>query len=69
MTMHATIDLAPHPVLGDIARFLADAPMSETEFGLAALGDPNLIRQLRAGRDPRRGTVARIRNYIAMGEG
>ncbi|WP_419828186.1 hypothetical protein [Sphingomonas sp.] len=58
----------PHPVLGEIARFLAATGCTASRFGVEALGDPNLVRELRQGRDMRRATLARIRRYIAEGD-
>ena len=50
---------------------MIDAHLSQTgtgaaAFGLAAVGDPNFVRNLRAGREPRRKTVQRV--LAALGE-
>ena len=55
----------PHPILGEIAVFLAEQGIPDWEFGLVAIGDPNLVRQLRAGRDLRRSTASRVRAFMA----
>lgn len=54
----------PHPLLGEIARWLATYRMAESTFGYEATGDPNLMRQLRQGREPRRRTIERVRRYM-----
>jgi hypothetical protein len=38
--------------------------MSPTRFGREAVGDPNLIAQLRDGREPRAATVQKILDYL-----
>lgn len=42
--------------------------MTPTKFGREALGDPNLVAQLRQGRQLRTATVKRILNYLAASE-
>jgi hypothetical protein len=53
------------PVLAEIDAFIAEAGMSETRFGCLAIGDPNLVGQLRDGRDPRSKTVLILQGFIA----
>lgn len=43
--------------------------IAPTSFGRAALGDPRLMRDLRAGRCPRPATEARLRAYLHEREG
>jgi hypothetical protein len=38
--------------------------MSASAFGMEALGDPALVYEMRQGREPRRATRARIREFI-----
>lgn len=38
--------------------------MSPTRFGRESIGDPNLIAQLRDGREPRSATLRRIIDYL-----
>jgi hypothetical protein len=38
--------------------------MSPTRFGREAVGDPNLISQLKDGRELRAATAQRIRDYL-----
>lgn len=52
-------------LLREIERHLRASAMSATRFGRDALGDPRLVHDLRAGREPRPATVARIRAFIA----
>ena len=53
------------PLLGDIEQYLSDSGMSATAFGVATVNDPALVRDLRAGREPRRATRCRIREFLA----
>lgn len=39
--------------------------MSVSAFGTAALNDPSFVFGLEHGRDPRLGTINRVRAYIA----
>jgi hypothetical protein len=50
--------------LADIEAFLRDAAMSATAFGRACVRDPNLVSDLRDGRDPRLQMVERVRAFI-----
>lgn len=54
----------PHPVLFDIARFLADNRMRPTTFGKLAIDDPFIVEDLRRGRDVRRRTERRLRAFM-----
>lgn len=47
-----------------ISQHLRDRGVTETRFGRQALGDPNLMRQLRSGRQLRPRTVARLISYL-----
>ena len=48
--------------------FLTRTRVSPTALGLKALGDPNLIRQIRRGRSPSLRTADRLLAYIAAYE-
>jgi hypothetical protein len=48
--------------------FLRRTGMSATRFGLILARDPNLVREMRAGRQPRAGLRRRIEAMLA-GEG
>jgi hypothetical protein len=52
------------PLLAAIERFLAASGMSASAFGMEAIGDPVLVYEMRKGREPRRATRARIREFI-----
>lgn len=50
----------------DIERFCSTHKMAESQFGILALNDKNLVPQLRAGRDVRMSTAERVREFIAV---
>ena len=54
------------PVLVQIESFLVEHGMSATAFGQAALNDPTLVRELRAGRECKRLTRTRILAFIKV---
>lgn len=58
----------PHPLLDEVLRFLAECPMTPTEFGIAATGQSGFVGRLRGGRIPTARTIARVRHYIEFGE-
>ena len=51
-----------------IDRILRHKGMPPTRFGRQAVGDPNLVRQLRRGRQLRPGTAARVLAFLAEQE-
>ena len=55
-------------LLTQIERYLRATRMSPTRFGREALGDPNLVADLRDGREPRRATTRRVLAYIEAGQ-
>lgn len=52
-------------LLSEIDQFLEQSGMTPTAFGKAAVGDPNFVRDLRHGREPRSRVVARAKDFIA----
>lgn len=50
--------------LEEIEDFLKRSNMKESAFGRAALGDPNFVRDLRAGRSPGLDTVGKVSEFI-----
>ena len=52
-----------------IERHLQRRRMSQTRFGREAVGDPNLISQLRDGRELRAKTSQRVLDYLDRYEG
>lgn len=65
MKLHPTIA----DLIGEIDAFLAREGMTQTDFGLLSIGDPNLYRHLKAGRNPRLGTMDRIRGFMQRRQG
>ena len=57
-------DHARDPILPAVERFLTASGMSPTAFGRVVARDPALVHDMRAGRDLRRTTRARIRAFI-----
>lgn len=51
-------------LLHRIERHLRARRMTPTRFGREAIGDPNLIQQLRDGRELRTATAQRITDYL-----
>jgi len=52
-----------------IGAFLASTGMPPTTFGMRAVGDPNLMRQIAAGRSPTLRTADRALAFIDLHEG
>ena len=52
-----------------VGGFLARTGMSPTTFGMRAVGDPNLMRQIAAGRSPSLRTADRVLGFIDRQEG
>ena len=52
-------------LLQRVERFLARTGMSASAFGKGACNDPNLVFQLRAGRELRSDLFARVRQFMA----
>jgi len=52
-----------------IDRLLRHTRMPPTRFGRLAIGDPNLVRQLRQGRQLRPTTVSRVLAYLCEQKG
>lgn len=55
-------------LVSEIENFRAANGMTKTGFGLWAKNDPNLIRDLEAGREPRWSTVSDIRKKMASAQ-
>lgn len=52
-------------LLAEIEGFASQHGMSDAAFGEASLNDRHLVRQLRAGRELRSATLARVRKFMA----
>jgi hypothetical protein len=53
-------------LLADIDQFLDRNGMAPSVFGDRAVKDPNFVRNLRSGREPRFGTTQRVRDFMAQ---
>ena len=51
-------------LLREVEKFLRQSEIAPTRFGRNAVGDPRFVFDLRNGRDPRPGTIARVRAYL-----
>ena len=49
----------------ELAAFLAATGITASGFGRRALGDPNFVFELQAGRSPNLRTLARARGFMA----
>jgi len=49
----------------EVEDFLSATKETATKFGADAVGDPNFVFDLRAGRAPRADTIDRVRAFIA----
>ena len=56
-------------LLTEIRKFLDKHRMAETRLGRLAVGDPNLVRDIRLGRQPRPDMQRRIREFLETYEG
>jgi hypothetical protein len=56
-------------LLSDIEVFREAHSLSEWQFGELALSDRHFVKQLRADREPRRKTVAKVRHFMATYRG
>lgn len=54
----------PDPLLADVERFLEQTGVTPTAFGQMALNDPTLVHEMRRGRECKRATRAKIRDFI-----
>jgi hypothetical protein len=57
-------ETTPDPILADVEKFLQASQMTATAFGVRSLNDPTLVHELRNGRECKRKTRARIREFI-----
>ena len=61
--------ITPHlDLLAVIEAHCAKSGVSATSFGTLAVGDPNFVRNLKEGREPRRATVGRVMDFILTGK-
>lgn len=64
MKLHPTIA----DLIGEIDAFIERHEMTPTDFGLLSIGDPNLYRHLKNGRNPRFTTLDHIRSFMKKQE-
>jgi hypothetical protein len=55
-------------LLAEVERFLRKTGMAQTAFGDQALGDPNLVSNLRGGRELRYKTFLKVRAFMSAHE-
>lgn len=55
------------PLLDEVTAFCEQAGVAWSAFGEAAVGDPNFVFDLKAGREPRRRVRDRVADYMATG--
>lgn len=51
-------------LLREVEKHLRQNDTPPTRFGREAMGDPRFVFDLRNGRDPRPGTIARVLAYL-----
>jgi len=54
-------------LLDEIRAFCARAGMTPTRFGVETVNDGHLLTRLQNGREPRRHTIERVRNFMKRG--
>ncbi len=54
-------------LLREVEKFLKFSNTPATRFGRLVMGDPRFVFDLRRGREPRAGTIQRVRNYLEAG--
>lgn len=64
LAVEPIISSNPDPILAEIESFLVASGITPTAFGVRALNDPTLVRELRAGRECKRATRAKILDFI-----
>ncbi len=52
------------PVLAEVETFISATGITPTAFGVKALNDPTLVHEMRKGRECKRATRAKIREFI-----
>lgn len=52
------------PLLDEVEAYLSQSQVSATEFGRDAVNDGSFVTGLRAGRETRRKTASRVRQYM-----
>lgn len=55
---------SPDSLITRIDAFLNATGQSASAFGRATVGDPNFVRDLRSGREPKRRLVEKVETYM-----
>ena len=55
-------------LLIEVTRFLKRTGMATTTLGSSAIGDPNLVRNLREGRELRHSTLMKVKAFMDTSE-
>ena len=55
-------------LLAEINAHLERTGTAPSVFGWEAVKDPNFVRNLRSGREPRFGTIQRVKEYMAAAQ-
>lgn len=55
-----------HPILGEIEAYISEEGLSLSAFGELSVGDPRFVFDLKAGREPRRKTVEKVKNFMCL---
>lgn len=55
----------PHPLLAEVEAYLVRTGVTATRLGAEATGERGLVALLRRGREPRRATARRVRQWMA----
>lgn len=58
------IDDMQERLLAEVETFLVKRKMSATEFGLSAVGTPNLVPRLRSGSNMKMETIRKVWKYL-----
>ncbi len=58
----------PVYLLREVEKFLRDSQVPAARFGREVMRDPRFVFDLRNGREPRSGTIARVRAYLESGQ-
>lgn len=51
--------------VNDVDAYLQASQLTPTAFGSKAAGDPNFVFELKNGREPRRSTIAKVREFMS----
>ena len=58
--------IQPVHILRDVEKYLRVSNTPATRFGREAMRDPRFVADLRNGREPRPGTVQRVKEFLDL---